>query len=319
MTQHTWLEVSLIVEPEMAESVAEVLSRYVPNGVAIESTDVITTNNQYGEAGGPLKVAAYLKFDDQTEHIRQKIEESLWYLGRIRPIPKPNYKTVNDADWAEAWKAHYRPITIGDRLLILPAWYSDYDEGDRLAIRMDPGMAFGTGTHPTTQLCLIFLEEFFTDTGVDPIPGISQTDNDVIDIGCGSGILSVAALKLGANRVLAVDNDPLAVNIARENAVLNQVTNEHYMIEVGSLDDIRSQKYIIGQAQIVVANILAPILIQMLDSGLSDLLRQDGILILSGIIDNQVEEIRNAITRNGLEILREKMIDDWVALAINKV
>lgn len=317
MTQSNWLELSLIVEPELAEPISEIIGRYLPDGVAIESTGVYSDEqNLIGKAVGPVKIAGYIPLNEQTDEIRQRIEQGLWYLSRIRHFPQPQYRTVNEVDWAEAWKAHYKPIPIGDRLIILPAWL-DGDYKERIVIRMDPGMAFGTGTHPSTQLCLAYIEELFSES-TDTKINRKRIPRDVIDLGCGSGILGIAALKLGAWRVLAVDNDPLAVQVAGENAALNQVGDKELIIEAGSLAEILDNQYPIKQADLVLANILAPVLIRMINEGITGLLLPGSRLILSGIIETQVEEIKYAADRNGLEFIDQKQIDDWVSLQFMK-
>ena len=316
MVDSSWLEVSLTVEPELAEAVAEVLSRYAKNGVVIESTAVSADEeNRRGYSVGPLRVVAYLSMADDIEETRQKIDESFWYLGRIRPLPQTEYRLVHETDWSLAWKENYHPIPVGERLLILPAWIDDPD-GERIPIRMDPGMAFGTGTHPTTQLCLQILEEYLTSRRLEPDDSLLNNSGvNVIDIGCGSGILSVGAVKLGALRARGVDTDPLAVEIARENVELNQVSDR---VEVGegSLEEILKGAFTLSRAHLVLTNILAPVLVKLLDQGLAQLLDQDGLLVLSGIIEDQMEEILTAAVRNGLQIERRVQIDDWVALGL---
>ena len=344
MPESSWLEVSLIVEPELVEPVSEILSRFAPGGVAVESTAVTPDeNNQYGRFVGPLRVAAYLPLSDDIESIRYKIEESLWYLGRIRPLPAPQFQYVEETDWSEAWKEHYRPILIGSRLIIVPAWLEN-PIGERISISMDPGMAFGTGTHPTTQLCLEYVEELLSSMKMSGIhslkrsgehsneetnlslygenedtqyPGESQRVIDVIDIGCGSGILSVAAIKLGARFALGVDVDPLAVKVSRENAVINNVS-DNVEFGVGSLENILNSEFPIRTAPIVFANILAPVIIKLLDNGLAKTLTDHGSLILSGIIDVQENEIVEAIRRNNLQVISKRQIDDWIALRVEK-
>jgi len=158
----SWLEISLVVEPELVEPVSEVLARFAPDGVVVESTAVTAEmDDSLGRAIGPLRVAAYLPVDDTLEEKRQRLEESLWYLGRIRPLPAPIFQVIEQADWSESWKQHYHPIDIGERLVVVPAWLEN-PHPERIPIRIDPGMAFGTGTHPTTQLCLAVVEEYLT-------------------------------------------------------------------------------------------------------------------------------------------------------------
>ena len=209
MVDPNWLEISYTVDGEMAESVAEVLARYIPDGVVIESTAVDTSDpHSAGHAVGPLRVSGYIRMDDKLEATRQRLEEAFWYLSRIRPLPAPEIRSIQDENWVDAWKGHYRPVPIGKKLIIVPAWLAP-EVGDRTAIRIDPGMAFGTGTHPSTRLCLELIEDI-QDAIVDP------EEIEVIDMGCGSGILAIGALKLGAGRALGVDVDPGAVQAARE-------------------------------------------------------------------------------------------------------
>jgi ribosomal protein L11 methyltransferase len=305
-----WLEVSLTVDGELAEAVAEVLSRYAPNGVAIESTAIHSDVNEVeGRPVGPVRVAAYLPMLPGVEDTRQRIEEALWYLGRIRPLPQPEFRTVLEADWAEAWKEHYHPIAIGRRLIIVPAWLESPDP-ERIPVRMDPGMAFGTGTHPTTHLCLEMIEDLFQ-------PGM-RAPQTVIDVGCGSGILSIAALKLGAQRAVAVDIDPLAVRMTGENAAANGVAQQMETGQ-GSVEELLRGDFSLRKADLVLANILAPVIIRLLEEGLGDLIAGNGLLVLSGIIEEQEESVLQAARRQGLELVDRRQIADWMALGVRRV
>jgi ribosomal protein L11 methyltransferase len=310
MTKKSWLEVSLIVDGERAEAVAEVLGRYLPDGVVIESTAVKAgPADENGEAVGPLRVCGYIPADENLEDTRHKIEEGLWYLGRISALPEPHYKLIQEVNWMEAWKEHYHPIPVGKRLLILPAWIAPQDDG-RLPIRIDLGMAFGTGTHPTTQLCLALAEDYFDS--LTRIEGIR-----VIDVGCGSGILSIAALLLGAERALGVDIDEEAIRASGENAVLNGVS-ERLVVSLGSVTEVVGGEYGMKNAQLVFANILAPILVQLLDIGLGDLVTQDGWLVLSGILAEQSDEVGSALEAHGFQRIEKCQLGDWVALAARR-
>lgn len=304
-----WLEVSLTVDGELAESVAEVLARFVPDGVVIESTAVTANpDDSEGHAVGPLRVFGYLAMDDGLEDTRRRLEEALWYLGRIRPLPEAQFRPVEQVNWAEAWKQHYRPIAIGRRLMIVPAWLEPQDP-QRLAIKIDPGMAFGTGTHPTTQLCLELLEAI-ADRQISPW--------DVIDVGCGTAILAIAALKLGAERALGVDIDADAVRAAQENAETNAET-ARLELGLGSLAEVRAGGFGLQQAQVVLANILAPVLAKMLDEGLEALMLPGGSLVLSGILLEQVGNVEAAAQRNGLVVVDRRVggpAMDWVALEL---
>lgn len=307
MAASSWLEVSLIVDDELAEPVSEVLARFISDGVVIESTAVSADpEDEGGHAVGPLRVFGYLPVDERIEETRRRLEEALWYLGRIRPLPPAQYRTVEQENWAEAWKVHYRPVSIGERLMIVPAWLGVSEE-NRLAVRIDPGMAFGTGTHPTTRLCLELIEKILIEPGVNP------AEADVIDLGCGTAILAIAALKLGARRALGVDIDHEAVQAARENVEMNNVADRVELAR-GSLDDIRRGRFSIQRANLVLANILAPVLVRLLDAGLADLRIPGGSLVLSGILAEQAPEVESAARRRGLRLVEQVQSGDWVAL-----
>jgi len=346
----SWLEVSLVVDGEMAEAVAEVLRRYVSGGVAIESTRVAAdAEDEGGHAEGPLRVCGYLPVDEQLEARRHRIEEALWHLGQIRPLPQAQFRPIQEVDWAEAWKQHYRPIEVGQRLLIVPAWL-EADQPGRIPVKIDPGMAFGTGTHSTTQLCLDALDEILctsfvpqdktqsrreechseersdedtasTHEEIRSCSSIhqdrSQVDMDVIDVGCGSGILSIAALKLGAQRAVAVDIDLEAVEAARQNATLNH-SLERMEISQGSVEEILSGQFSFRRAPLVVANILAPVLVRLFGAGLGELVTPGGWLLLSGILVEQVGDVLTAAGQHSFHLEMQRQSGDWVALVVQQ-
>jgi ribosomal protein L11 methyltransferase len=315
-----WLEVTLTVNGELAEAVADVLARFAYSGVMMEQGVKYTDEEDAGTPTGPITVRAYLEMDDQIEEMQKKLEESLYYLGRIQPLPAPVYKQVADQNWMEAWKQHYKPILIGKRLIILPAWLES-PQSNRVAIKIDPGMAFGTGTHPTTQLCLELMEQFFAQSKLENrqaetlAPGASA--GVVIDIGCGSGILSIAALKLGAAISLGVDIDPESVRNSRENASLNGI-GEELILGEGSVQDILDGKFPLKQAHLVVANILAPVIVRLFDAGLADLIEDRGTLLLSGILQGQAQSVIEAGQARGLRMNERRQIEDWVALSLTR-
>ena len=323
-----WLEVSLTVDGELAESVADVFARVAPNGVMTEQGVKYNDAEDAGTPTGPITVRAYLEVNDQLEETRQKLEESLFYLGMIRPLPAPAYKQIADQNWMEAWKQYYKPILIGERLLILPAWMESPNP-ERIAIKIDPGMAFGTGTHPTTQLCLELMEKVFDSchserseesqgrVGDSSLTTFAQKDINVIDVGCGSGILSIAALKLGATKVLGVDIDEESVKNSRENADTNGVGAE-LILGVGSVSEILDGTFAFKQAPLVVANILAPVIVRLFDAGLADLIEGNGTIILSGILQEQEQNVIEAGQAKGLRVNERRQMGDWVALAMSR-
>jgi ribosomal protein L11 methyltransferase len=304
-----WLEVSLTVNGELAEAVADVLARFAYSGVMMEQGVKYVDDEDAGTPTGPITVRAYLEVDDQVEETRQKLEESLYYLGMIQPLPAPSYKEIADQNWMEAWKQHYRPILIGQRLVIIPAWM-DSPEPNRVAIKIDPGMAFGTGTHPTTQLCLELMEHYFDQSEI-----VNRKSKIVIDIGCGSGILSIAALKLGADHALGVDIDAASIKNARENAETNDI-GEELILGVGSVQEILDGEFAFKKAPLVVANILAPVIIRLFDAGLADLIEDHGAIILSGILQEQEQGVIEAGQAKGLSLKERKQIGDWVAVSM---
>lgn len=304
-----WLEVSLTVDGELAESVADVFARFAPNGVTTEQGVKYNDAEDAGTPTGPITVRAYLEVNEQLEETKQKLEESLFYLGMIRPLPAPVYKEMEDQNWMEAWKQYYKPILIGQRLLILPAWMESSEPG-RIVIKIEPGMAFGTGTHPTTQLCLELMELFFA--GAD-----GRSSLQTIDVGCGSGILSIAALKLGATKALGVDIDEESIVKSRENANINGVGGE-LILGLGSVQEILDGKFEFKKAPLVVANILASVIVRLFDAGMADLIEENGVIILSGILQEQEQSIIEAAQARGLGMNERRQMGDWVALAMSR-
>ena len=315
MSEQAWLVVSLFADGEMAEAISEVMARYVSGGVVIESTQIADDLNGEGRATGPLKVSGYLLVDDQLEVTKRELQEALWHLGQIRPVPDIHFTPVENLDWSEVWKEHFQPVQIGGKLIIIPVWM-EAGSDQRIAVKIDPGMAFGTGTHPTTQMCLEILADLMDASGT-ALKANRDSQLLMIDVGCGSGILGIAAQKLGVNRVLGVDLDSEAVEAARQNARINGV-DEHLELNVGSLAEIKAGKYSILSGQLVVANILAPVVIRLLDEGLGELLAAGGKLILSGILEEQVPEVETAIQTADLKVVQKYQLGDWMALVVDQ-
>lgn len=283
-----WTEVSLEVGSEVAEAVAEVLSRFAPRGVALEA-------GPQGPAVGPVTVRAYLPADASLPQTRRQIEAALWHLGQIVPLPEPSFRALAETEWSEAWKKHLRVLHIGDRLVVCPSWLAYTPREDEVVIVLDPGMAFGTGLHPSTQVCLAVLER-------EVRPGIR-----VLDLGTGSGILAIAAAKLGAGSVLALDNDPQAVEVARENVQRNGVSGCVQVAE-GSLPQA------VGLFDLIAVNILAKVIVEMAQQGLVQRLAAGGRLVAAGLVAEQEPQVRQALSQGGGAVLRRHRLEDWVAL-----
>ena len=304
MADARWLQVSLTVDGELAEAVSEVLDRFTSGGVVVESDVKYNSAADMGTPYGPVKVFGYLVIDEQLEENRRRLEEALWHLHTIRELPTPQYTEIADENWMNAWKDHYHPIPVGQKLLVLPAWIEQRDM-DRVAVKIDPSMAFGTGTHPSTQLCLELIESY------------TRAEKPVIDIGCGSGILSIAAIKLGASRAICVDIDAAAIKSTRENSRANGV-DERVEAGQGSITDVAAGGFSVRHAPLVLANILAPILIRLFDDGMANLVEPGGMIILAGILAEQAESVRVAGEAKGLVFVEQRQIGDWIALAMRK-
>lgn len=300
-----WLEASMICSGELAEAVAEVFSRFSPDGVVMNSVTQYDALGHEEIPTGDMQVVAYFPQDEQTEAIRRQLEESIWHMSQIAPLGSIEYKLVVDQNWMEAWKANYKPLKIGRNLIVLPAWVDPALAENRIPIIISPDMAFGTGTHPSTQLCMLALEKY----------GVKEMD--VIDIGTGSGILSIEAAKLGANRILGVDNDPEAIPSAINNAALNGVADK-IIFEVGTHTDVLSRKDGLNQSPRVIANILSPILANMLSTGLADLVAPSGLLFLGGVLEHQAQALADLARSLGLSLRETLHQEDWVVLVLHK-
>ncbi len=294
-TEASWLEVSLTVSPEAAEAVAEVLSRYAPQGVAIDM----------GEPDEPREdetviVKAYLVMDETIEARRLELATAVDHLRHIWPqIPAPSFTPIPDQDWTAVWKESIPVLHLTDQVVIKPTW-RDYDpQPDEIVLEMDPGMAFGTGLHPSTQLC------------AEGLAAWMQPEYRILDLGTGTGILALIAAKLGATEILAVDNDINAVAVARRNARHNHVAHAIRHVH-GSLPDIS------GAYDLVLANLLAPILIKMARAGLATRVQRNGLLIASGILEEQMAEVIEVFKQEGLYVVEVLQREDWVALVTRK-
>ncbi len=299
-----WIEVALSVDGEAAEAVAELLQRYSYQGVAIEQEDIPPEAWDDGQAEAPrrLTVRAYFPADRRVEETKFQLETALGHMSLMYPMPTPTYRLIDEVDWAEAWKANYRPLRLGRNLLIRPEWIEMDTGPEDVVISLDPGMAFGTGTHPTTQLCLETMEDVVE-------PGMQA-----LDLGCGSGILSITAVRLGAAHVLGVDIDPIAVTATRQNSERNDVSAQ-ITVQEGSLSDVVASGQ---QFDLILANILAHVIIAMCDDLLADVFRPGAVGIFSGIIEEQAGNVEHALRDAGLKPYARRQQGDWVAILARK-
>ena len=294
-TEASWLEVSVAVSPEAAEAVAEVLSRYAPQGVAIDMGDPDEPRENE-----TVVVKGYLAMDETIEARRLELATAVDHLRHIWPqIPAPSFTPIPDQDWTASWKESIPVLHLTEQVVIKPTWRDYKPQPDEIVLEMDPGMAFGTGLHPSTQLCAEGLVDWM------------QPEYRILDLGTGTGILALIAAKLGAKEILAVDNDINAVAAARRNARHNHAAHAIRHVH-GSLSDIS------GTYDLVLANLLAPILIKMADAGLATRVQRNGLLIASGVLEEQIAEVSEAFKFVGLHVIEILQQEDWVALVMRK-
>lgn len=299
-----WLEVAVEADSESVEAVADLFSRYGYNqGVVIQEA---FTQRPDGEdlavdPTRPVRVSIYLPQDAQLEERLQQLAEGLWYLRKLGTIGEMETAERPEEDWANAWKEHFHVTRIGCRFVIRPSWREYEPQPDDVVINLDPGMAFGTGLHPTTELCLRWIEEL-------PIAGAS-----VLDAGAGSGILSIAAAKLGAASIDAVEIDQVAVKALRHNLELNGLT-ESVQVLSGDVAEVLPP----GKAyDLIVANIISSILIQVSDA-LTAAARPGTTLILSGVITEREAEVLETYTAKGFQLRERRVGGDWVSLLMER-
>lgn len=310
MSEVDWVEICIHTTQEAAEVVSNLLHEAGSNGVVIEDPqdlvklwdttlgEVYELNpDDYPETG--IFIKGYFPDDGRLELKLTEIRNAMEQLDAIElDFGEKTVKLtrINDEDWSTAWKQYYKPIQVSDHITITPEWeqYSKKHQ-DELVITLDPGMAFGTGTHQTTVLCIRALEKYVNEGDV------------VIDIGTGSGILSIAAARLGAEKVFAYDLDPVAVSSAKENVRINQVEMIVFVSERNLLQDVTEQ------ADVIVANLLADIIIRLSEQ-IPKALKKGGRFIASGIIKSQQQAVEESIKSFGLMIEDVMVLDDWVTI-----
>ncbi|TYP54982.1 50S ribosomal protein L11 methyltransferase [Thermosediminibacter litoriperuensis] len=306
-----WIEIKVKTSTEAIEAISNILYEAGAAGVVIEDPKDLL--NRDGETWEYVDIPEDIDFEQAvvTGYLPEsaRLNDILREIGqRIADLPRfgldvgsgeMEVSFVDENDWANAWKAYYDTIHIGKRLVIKPSWLDYEPEREEVVIELDPGMAFGTGTHETTAMCLEFLEKYI------------EGGETVIDVGCGSGILSIAAAKLGAGKVLAVDKDEVAVKVARENIKRNDATQAVEVIKGEGLDGVDIK------ADIIVANIIADVIIDLAGAAASKL-KNEGLFISSGIIKSRKESVYRALDRAGLVVIEEAEKGDWLALVSRK-
>ncbi len=318
---NSWLELSVLAESEAVEAITELFGRYGYNqGVVIE--EAVLPGPDGGavvDAQALVTVRTYIPATPEACGGINKLEEGLFYLGKLRHIEPLQVTERREEDWANAWKEFYQVHRVGRRTIIKPPWQAYDRQPDDLVVEIDPGMAFGTGLHPTTRLCLQLMED-----RLDP-----AQHHKVLDLGTGSGILAIAAGRLGVPYILGLDTDEVAIRAARQNVTLNGLDDQIEM-EAGSLavekgeggfysfpEEAQRPPAILASKRpfdAVIANIIARILIALAEP-MAQALRPGGLLITSGIIGEKAGEVGAALESAGLELVERREESDWVAFA----
>jgi ribosomal protein L11 methyltransferase len=285
--------------------VAELFGRFGYNeGVVIEEPFVQEPDgdNLTVDVSKPVRLRTYLPAESIDAETIDAIRSGLRSLNMIRPVGELTVERRKEEDWANTWKEFYRPVKVGTRTVVRPPWQEYEPAGDEIVVVLDPGMAFGNGTHHTTRLALVGLEALIE-------PGMT-----VFDGGTGSGILAIAAAKLGARHIDGVDIDPVSVRTAIENVERNQLSAPIHL-ETGSIG--QGEPFDGVQYDLVLANIIARILIE-LNEGIVDRVRPGGLLVLSGIIENREDETRATFERHPLDFVERRQEEDWVSIVYRK-
>jgi ribosomal protein L11 methyltransferase len=303
-----WAQVSCEVPESMNEEISAFLLELAPNGVITENLTLDTFSLDSLEASPIITVTAYFAADELLEETVSRICSYLSETGPSFPgfsFKEPMIVFLEEEDWSNSWKEHFKPARIGKRLIIKPTWEEFHASDEDIILELDPGMAFGTGTHPTTRLCLEVLEKIYFHEGI--FTGqVKKIPLTVLDVGTGSGILSIAAAKLGASEVIAVDIDTQAVTVASENLILNGV-DQFVQVSETPLSLIR------GSFDLLVANILAEELIRLAPE-LVKRVNTDGFLILSGILTEKEQIVQDCFTALGFNLAEVAREGEWSCL-----
>lgn len=299
-----WLELTVTCDNEAIEAVSEIFGR-VGQGSAVRPTRLIRDAGDElsvrEDPSAPYEITAHIPEDEAAPAAVEATERALWHLQAfgLRPVGELQVRSVDEADWTDAWKASYVPQRIG-RVVIVPSWLDEPLGPDEVALYLDPGMAFGTGLHPTTRGCLTLLQ------AISPMPPV------VLDVGCGSGILALAALRLGADRAVCCDTDPLAVGATLANAAANGLA-DRVTAELGSLPPKPAGE----PYPLVLANLVAAVLIDLAEA-LAAHTAPRGTLLAGGIIETRAEEVLVKLCAAGFELKSRLDDGEWVSLQVRR-
>lgn len=299
-----WSEVKVLFDSKDRDIAADLISNIFydlgVSGVVLEDADTFLPPTSPADFSSHRlnAVSAYLPKTEKLLSRMTFIKKRLTELSRQFHIhSRIACRDIDEADWAESWKAFFWPQKIGKKIVVKPSWRTYVPAPDDIIVEIDPGMAFGTGTHPTTSLCLQMIETYL------------QKGDVLLDVGTGSGILMAAAMKLGASRVIGIDNDDLAVAIARKNLLLNRIDPKRFEVFCGDLAESINEKF-----QLITANILTDVIIRLLDH-IRKNLTMGGVFVCSGIVEEKKDLVLSKMKRSGFDILDMVLQENWVAIA----
>jgi len=303
-----WIEARVFFESDeqswAMEIISDIFNELHTQGVVIEDP-LSDPHEGWGieahKPGDYYAVTGYFPENNQTENKRRLLEEKLFKLnGQYNLRTRVVYQGIDEQDWANSWKKYFKPQKIGDRIVVKPTWHDYSPEPDEIILEIDPGMAFGTGTHPTTAMCVRMLEKYI------------KSGDFFLDVGTGSGILMLVAHRFGAARLLGTDRDEMAVTVACQNLLRNNVPSGKFNLIVADLiEGIR------GKFHVVTANILSEVIVVLLDN-LPEILFPDGLFIASGIIEENKDMVLKKMAEQGLKILDMDIREQWVVIVARK-
>ena len=299
MNKQFWVELKVLVPSEFVEPMMELFLKYGKTTPFIEEMGGF--NPDEGEmplSNSPVKVTAYIKNDKHAQNIREQIEVGVRLLALIGSVSPLEVRTVRASEWERAWRLYHKAFRIGKNIVVCPLGQKFIPTASDVLVRLDPGLAFGTGFHPTTAMCLEELESRVL------------AGSKVLDLGCGSGILSVASERLGAGEIIAMDIEEQAVRASKKNIGLNDLGEKIKVIQ-GTLPNERLNK-----VDILVANISAKVLIE-LARPMTSILAPEGILIASGFLDERFDDVIQSFDEAGLSLIKRRNVEDWVTLVLS--
>jgi ribosomal protein L11 methyltransferase len=300
-----WVETKIIFESsepvEVSDLISEIFYDFGLQGVLVESPEAetgIDWAEQHTDQPTDYAVIGYFPKNDQLPERCRILEQQMSQLNQnIDMTYRIVYHDIDEQDWAESWKQYFFTEKITDTIVINPSWREYTAKPNEIVLEIDPGMAFGTGTHPTTRMCIALIEKYI------------RPKNTFLDIGTGSGILMIAAAKLGADTMTGIDNDEVAVSVAHQNLIKNKIAPDSYELKTGDLVSNINRKY-----TLVTANILSEIIVHLLDN-IHHVVKKDSIFICSGIIESKRAMVEEKLRARGFEIIEVMIKEEWVAIA----